>query len=525
MIKIEHLAKHAGTKLLFDDVNLNLNDGSRYGVVGANGSGKSTFLRLIAEEEEASLGTITPSKGSTLGWLKQDQYLFENEPILDVVLRGKPRLWQALQEKNTLLSGEEWTDRIAMRVAALEEIIEQEGGYAADALAHSLLTGLGIEEEKHENPLSTLSGGFKLRVLLARALFNNPDVLLLDEPTNYLDIVSIQWLEGYLTSRFKGLLLIVSHDQDFLNKVCTHILDIDYGDIRLYNGNYDQFMRQKEAIAEQRELEKKNLEKRVARLRLFIERFRASASRSKQALSREKQVDKLEWPEIEDSSRRAPHFAFQHARASAEIPLKAEALSKHYGAHQLFKDVNLTLKRGEKLVILGPNGVGKSTFLKVLLQEVGADNGEFAWGQNTSIAYFAQNHRDLMQADLTALDWLQGEHSYTSEEKLRGMLAQVLFPKEDVFKRIEALSGGEVSRLLIASMMLKKANVLILDEPTNHLDLEGREALAHALQKFDGTLLLVSHDRHFFSQVATRLLLLSHGSWKDFRGTYQDYQG
>ncbi|MFZ0564637.1 MAG: ABC-F family ATP-binding cassette domain-containing protein [Chlamydiales bacterium] len=509
MIILAHLAMHYGSQLLFDDVNLNLNQGCRYGIVGANGSGKSTLLRLIAGEEEPIVGTITLSKDSLLGWLKQDQYLFENEPILDVVLRGKKLLWEVMQTKEKLLKKENWSEEDAFHLAELEEKIEKEGGYEAEAEAQTLLSGLGIDEVKHYDSLSTLSGGFKLRVLLARALFSRPDILLLDEPTNYLDVISIPWLERYLVSEYKGLLLVVSHDRGFLNTVATHILDIDYGDIRCYTGNYDRFIQKKEEVIEQKMQEKKHLDKKAARMRQFIERFKANASRSKQASSREKLLEKLKWPDIEKSSRGYPHFSFKKEQASGKIVLKGSGLSKSFGEQLLFEDLNLMIERGEKIVILGKNGSGKSTLLKILLENLSPDQGSIQWGQNVEVAYFSQNLREQLSEEATVLEWLNESFPGYSTEQLRKVLGQTLFRKDQVHKKIGFLSGGEMSRLLLASIMLRGPNVLVFDEPTNHLDLESKEALSAALSSFEGTLLLVSHDRHFFKKIASRYLVLN----------------
>lgn len=523
MITLSNLSMLFGSRLLFDDVNLLLTPGNRYGLVGANGSGKTTFLKILGGQEEATLGEISLSKYTRVGWMQQDQYKYENDLILEVVLQGKEPLWKALEEKGNLIKKNEITPEEGMRLAELEEIIADNDGYTAEAVAHEILVGLGIHEDYHLEPLSVLSGGYKLRVLLAQALFNNPDVLLLDEPTNHLDIVTIGWLEAYLCKDFKGLLLFISHDHDFLNNLSTHILDIDYGEISLYTGNFDQFLVQKEAKKEQIEAEKATAEKRIAHLQSFVDRFRAKATKARQAQSKLKQIEKIEVPEIQDSSRRAPHFAFKQQRPSGKDVLEVEKISKRFEENQVLKNVSFKVKRGEKVAILGPNGVGKSTLLKILTDHLKADEGRFVWGYETHVSYFAQDHHEQLEGRQNLLNWLEEQAPDEITQRLRGALGQMLFTQDDAFKSISSLSGGEAARLLMASIMLAQPNVIILDEPTNHLDLEAREALAAALHAFPGTVLFVSHDRHFVSKVANRILALSPKGLKDYPGSFAEY--
>ncbi len=514
MITFQNISKKIGSRILFDDVSLQLNPKSVYGVVGANGCGKSTLLKIINGEEEPTLGNVSIQKNTTLGWLKQDQFLFENEPILNVVLRGRATLWEVMQKKEALLKKEDWKEEDAQILDDLEELFQNENGYEAESMAHYLLTGLGIEELKHSMKLNALSGGYKLRVLLARALYNKPDVLLLDEPTNYLDIVSISWLENYLKNDFKKLAVVVSHDQDFLNNISSHILDIDYGDIRLYTGNYDAFLNKKKEVIEQKLHEKKNLEKKAEKLRTFVERFKAKPSKAKQAMSKQKQLEKIQWPDIEKTNRRIPNFHFRQKKASGKVVLKVNDLSKSFGELNILKNFNVQVNRGEKIAILGKNGAGKTTLVKIITKDLLPDSGEVSWSDTVSIGYFSQNLKELLFQKVSILEWIQSQTD-NDFEKVRKVLGNVLFTQDDVNKKVPNLSGGEMTRLLIASIILKNNNVLILDEPTNHLDLEARDALANALKKFDGTVITVSHDRHFFTKFANRYLFFTKDGIKE----------
>jgi len=515
---------HVGARLLFDAVNLNLIKGRRYGLVGANGTGKSTLLRLLAGADTPSLGEIQISKQATLGWLKQDQFRYENDSVVEVVLQGKPKLWAALREKEAILEAAILDEKAGHRLGELEEIILHQDGYTADTFAQTLLVGLGVESQYHFKPLNALSGGFKLRVLLAQTLFEEPDILLLDEPTNHLDIMSIAWLEGYLKNGYKGLLLFISHDQDFLNNLSTHVLDIDYGEIREYVGNYNKFLIDKKLHAEQKQSELKNVEAKIAHMRVFVDRFKASASRSKQAMSREKMIDKLELPDIKKSSRISPNFNFRQKRPSGKKVLEIENIAKSFGEKKVLKNIGFSVNRGEKVAIIGHNGIGKSTLLKILMKQHEPDSGQFEWGYETQIAYFAQDHHETLQGNETLLEWLtEQRQGDTTSDGIRKALGQMLFPQDDVHKNIQNISGGEAARLLFANIMLQNANLIILDEPTNHLDLESREALGLALSKYEGTVLFVSHDRHFVSSFATRVLAFTEKGITDFQGSYPEY--
>jgi ATPase subunit of ABC transporter with duplicated ATPase domains len=523
MITITNLAMQYGARLLFTDVNLSLNAGYRYGLVGANGAGKTTFFKVVMGDEVASFGAVGTTKYARIGCLKQDHFLYENTSIINSVIAGKSELWSAIQEKEQLLALDVFDDEAGYRLGELEQIIADNDGYIADIFAAELLIGLGIGIEYHNQPLSVLSGGYKLRVLLAQSLFNNPDILLLDEPTNHLDIMSIYWLENYLKEKFKGVVVFISHDMMFLNNIATHILDIDYGEIRNYTGNYDKFLEQKQQIIELKLSETKNLEKKISQMQAFVDKFRASASRSSQALSREKQIEKIELPDIQKSSRVYPYFNFKQKRPSGKTILSVAQLSKSYGAKRILHNVNFSLQRSDKLVIIGPNGIGKSTLLKILLRLISGDGGSYEWSEGTQISYFAQDHHDLLNESITVMNWLSREAYSETENKIRSTLGQVLFRQDEVNKNILNLSGGEGARLLLAKIILEESNVLIMDEPTNHLDIEAKDSLKKALINYPGTLILVTHDRDFAKSIATRILAITSRGVTDFKGTYEEY--
>jgi ATPase subunit of ABC transporter with duplicated ATPase domains len=522
MLTINDLSLHYGTKLLFDGVNLVLNAQRRYGIVGANGTGKSTLLRLLMGQEEPSLGDILMPKGLSVGWVKQDHFRYEEDTVLNVVIQGKSALWEAMQEKDKLLEGE-WTDAAGNRLAYLEETIAHHDGYMAESEAHTLLKGLGIPTENHEKPLKMLSGGYKIRVLLAQALFENPQMLLLDEPTNHLDIMTIRWLEEYLIQEYKGLLLFVSHDIKFLNTVSTDILDIDYGEIREYPGNYDSFLVKKKELMTQKLQEKQAVEDKIAHMKKFVDRFKAKASKAKQAASRMKMIDKLEMPDIKKSSRVSPSLSFKTRRPSGKEVITVSGVGKTYGHKQVLKNINIKINRGEKVAIIGHNGIGKSTLLKIMMELIVPDTGSSTWGYETQVGYFAQDHHEALKDNVSVLEWITQHNSTVSETHLRAALGQVLFTKDEVEKSVHQISGGEAAKLLLANIMLMQPNVLVLDEPTNHLDLESIEAFADALKAYAGTMILVSHDRHFVAKIATRVIALTEAGIKDFQGSYKEY--
>ncbi len=522
MLTINELSKSHGARVLFQDASIQFNPGGCYGIVGANGTGKSTILRIIAGDEEPSSGEVSFPKKARLGWLNQDHFRFEDTPIIDVVLMGLPELWAAMEAKERLLADTEG-DFDADKYAELEDTIMRLDGYTAEAKASEILEGLNIASDKHREPMSILSGGYKLRVLLAQVLASRPDILLLDEPTNHLDIVSIAWLEKFLKA-FKGVTLVVSHDRHFLNSVCTHICDLDYDLVTLYKGNYAKFEESKVAQRERKEGEIDKREKEIADHKRFVERFRAKATKARQAQSRLKQMAKLTIDKLPQSSRQFPTFKFKSVRHSGKEVVSINEVCKSYDDKQVLFDVSLTVQRHDRIGIIGPNGIGKSTLLKIMLGHLEADIGEVEWGYETYPGYFSQDHSDVHVAENETLhSWLWNICPDQGTGFVRGKLAEVLFTQDDVEKRVHALSGGETARLVFAKLVVEQPNVLVLDEPTNHLDIEGIEALAAGLKKYDGTLIFVSHDRWFVGQLANRIISITEDGVDDFRGTYEEY--
>ena len=524
MISISNLEKSFGDRTLFSGASFQLNAGERYGLVGANGSGKTTFLDIASGQLEASQGTVSIPKRLRLGVLRQDQFLYEDEEILAVAMMGNPELWEAMVEKETLLAkAEEYFD--ADRFSELEETVQRHDGYTAEARATKILEGLGLPSHIHGDPLSTLSGGFKLRVLLAQVLAGAPDVLLLDEPTNHLDILSIRWLEMFLRD-FAGPVVVISHDHRFLDNVCTHILDIDYQSVLRYHGDYTTFLQSKQAERERREKGIVAREREIAHHQKFVDRFRAKASKARQAQSRVRMIEKKGEALIElaPSSRRYPTFRFEQVRDSGRDVLKLKGVKKAFGDNHVLHGVDLLVQRGERLAIMGPNGIGKSTLLKIVMGELEADQGEVEWGYETHPAYFAQDHRDRFDPPHnTAEGWVWDSCSDRDIGYVRARMALMLFSGDDSKKRLSALSGGEAARLVFTRLSIARPNVLVLDEPTNHLDLESIEALVEGLKAFPGTLILVSHDRWFVSRLATRIVEIKPEEVRDYHGTYEEY--
>ena len=523
MIAVSDLGKSFGPQTLFEGVSIQFNPGNRYGLVGANGSGKSTFLKVLTGEELPSEGTINLPKRLKLGVLQQDHFRYEQMPILEVAMMGNHEVWEAMVEKDELLANAE-QEFDSDRYAELEDLILRHDGYTLEARAGEILEGLGIPTEVHRNPMSTLSGGFKLRVLLAQVLASEPDALLLDEPTNHLDILSIRWLERFLTETFKGLAVIISHDHRFLDNICTHIVDVDYETIMLYPGNYTAFMAAKVGNRDRKEAEIEKREAEIAKHKDFIDRFKAKATKARQAQSKVKMIEKIVIERLPQTSRRYPVFKFKQGRPSGKQVLEIEGVSKAYGDKQVLKDVSLTVQRGDRIAIIGPNGIGKSTLLKIAMGEVEADAGRIEWGYETHRGYFSQDHSEVEKGNKQSVEaWLW---QYVPGEVIgfiRGNLGMVLFSGDDVKKSVGSLSGGEAARLVFCKLSVTKPNVLILDEPTNHLDLEAIEALVEALKAYDGTLIFVSHDRWFVSQLANRIVEISPKGINDFQGTYEEY--
>jgi ATPase subunit of ABC transporter with duplicated ATPase domains len=524
MISISNLGKSYGDRTLFARASFQLNAGERYGLVGANGSGKTTFLDIVSGDLDPSEGSVSIPKRLRLGVLRQDQFLYGDQEVLGVTLMGNPELWDAMVEKEALLAkAEESFD--AERFSELEETVQRLDGYTAEARAASILEGLGLPDEVHRQPLSTLSGGFKLRVLLAQVLASAPDVLLLDEPTNHLDILSIRWLEMFLRD-FPGPAVVISHDHRFLDNVITHVLDVDYETVLLYNGNYSAFLEAKAQERARREKEIASREREIAHHQKFVDRFRAKASKARQAQSKVRMIEKKAegLGELPPSSRRYPTFRFEQVRPSGRDVLKIEGVKKSFGNNAVLHGVDLVVQRGDRLAIMGPNGIGKSTLLKIVMGELEADEGEVEWGYETHPGYFAQDHREQFESpSRTAEEWIWDYCPDKDIGYVRGRMALMLFSGDDPKKRLGALSGGEAARLVFSRLSLERPNVLVLDEPTNHLDLESIESLVEGLKAFPGTLILVSHDRWFVSQLATRVVEIKPDDILDYQGTYEEY--
>ncbi|MYG36974.1 MAG: ABC-F family ATP-binding cassette domain-containing protein, partial [Gemmatimonadetes bacterium] len=524
MISVSGLAKSFGDRTLFRDVNFVLSPGERYGLVGANGSGKTTLLNILAGDLDASEGSVSMPGRVRLGVLRQDRFLYEHEEILEVALMGNEELWRATTEMEGVLARS--ADHFdAARFSELEDVIQRHDGYTAESRAAAILEGLGLPAKVHRQPLSTLSGGFRLRVLLAQVLAGAPDALLLDEPTNHLDILSIRWLEKFLRD-FRGPAVVISHDHRFLDNVATHMLDVDYETVLAYPGDYTGFLGLKAAERERREKEIAVRQREIAHHRKFVDRFRAKASKARQAQSRVRMIEKKAegLVELPRSSRRYPTFRFEQRRPSGQEVVSVRGVSKSFGDNRVLHEVDLAVRRGDRLAIVGPNGIGKSTLLKVMTGRLDADDGTVEWGYETHPGYFAQDPGDHLRTPRrTAEAWIDEFCEGKGIGFARGKMGMVLFSGDDVEKRLEALSGGESARLVLCSLMIREPNVLVLDEPTNHLDLEAIEALVKGLRGYPGTLIFVSHDRWFVGRLANRIVEITPDGMRDYRGTYEEY--
>jgi len=538
MLSVSNVSMRYGAKVLFDEVSTAFTPGKRYGLTGPNGAGKSTFMKILTGEMDPQKGTVVrPRK---LGVLSQDQFAFDAYRVIDTVIMGNKRLWAALEERDRIYEKPEMSDEDGMRLGELEGIVGEEDGYTAESDAAILLQGLDIPDEAHERKMGELQGGQKVRVLLAQALFGHPQALLLDEPTNNLDLDSIHWLQGFLNA-YDGVVIVISHDRHFLNSVCTHIADIDYETIITYTGGYDDMVVMKTQVRTQIESQNAQREKKISQLNEFIARF-AAGTRSSQVQSRRKEVERLQVTELARSNIQRPFIKFEQKRPSGKHILEIEGVAKAYGDREVVREFTASLLRGEKIALMGRNGAGKTTLVNALLansptvpeselrQTSGydgnfVDSGKVNWGHEAAVGYFAQDHKGLIQPGMTVFEWLHQWDPAAAHEEIRGLLGQMLFAREDGNKKTEVLSGGEAARVIFCKLMLQKPNVLVLDEPTNHLDLESINALNIALQRYHGTLLLVTHDHDLIDEVATRIWHFeTDHKITDFKGSYEEYQ-
>jgi ATPase subunit of ABC transporter with duplicated ATPase domains len=513
-----------GAKPLFENISVKFGEGNRYGLIGANGCGKSTFMKILAGVLEPSAGNVTIDSNERMAWLKQDQFAYEDQRVLDVVMMGHEQMWAANVEKNAIYMNPEATEDDYMRAAELENVYAEYDGYTAEARAGELLLGVGIPLDQHNGTMSAVAPGWKLRVLLAQALFANPDILLLDEPTNNLDINTIRWLEDVLNDR-ACTMIIISHDRHFLNQVCTHTCDMDYGTLKVYPGTYDDYMEAAQQARAQQAKDNARAKEKVAELQEFVRRFSANKSKAKQATSRLKMIDKIKIDEFKPSSRQYPfiRFEFDDKEKLHRNALEVEKLS-HGFDKPLFNDFNLMVEAGEKIAIIGENGIGKTTLLRCLAGDLKPNHGSVKWAEKAKLGYFAQDHEYEFEQGESLFDWMtRFTQEGDDDQAVRSMLGRLLFSGEDTKKSVKVLSGGEKGRMLYGRLMLQRTNVLLMDEPTNHMDMESIEALNTALDRYKGTLIFVSHDREFVSSIATRILEIKSDGIVDYRGNYEEY--
>jgi ATPase subunit of ABC transporter with duplicated ATPase domains len=510
-----------GAKPLFENVSVKFGNGHRYGLIGANGCGKSTFMKILGGDLEPTGGQVMLEPNVRLGKLRQDQFAYEDCTVIDTVIMGHAELAKVKAERDRIYSLPEMSEDDGMAVAELEVQFAEYDGYTAEARAGELLLGLGIPQDQHFGPMSAVAPGWKLRVLLAQALFSDPELLLLDEPTNHLDINTIRWLEGILVAR-NSTMIIISHDRHFLNSVCTHMADLDYGELRLFPGNYDEYMTAATQARERLLSDNAKKKAQIAELQQFVSRFSANASKAKQATSRARQIDKIQLDEVKPSSRVSPFIRFEQNKKLHRQAVTLENVTQGFDGTPLFKRLGLQIEAGERVAIIGPNGIGKTTLLRTLVGEMAPQSGEVKWTDSADVGYFAQDHAEDFADDATLFEWM-GQWTQGGEQMVRGTLGRMLFSSDDIQKSIKVISGGEQGRMLFGKLILKKPNVLVMDEPTNHLDMESIEALNLALENYPGTLIFVSHDREFVSSLATRILDMSETGVVDFSGSYDDY--
>ncbi len=523
MISANNITLRVGKKALFEDVNIKFTEGNCYGLIGANGAGKSTFLKILSGQLEPTKGDIVITPGQRLSFLQQDHFKYDAYTVLDTVIMGNARLYEIMKEKEAIYAKEDFTDEDGIRAIELEGEFAEMNGWEAESDAATLLNGLGIETEFHYSQMADLTGSQKVKVLLAQALFGNPDILLLDEPTNHLDLPAIEWLEEFLIN-FDNTVIVVSHDRYFLNKVCTHTADIDYGKIQLYAGNYDFWFESSQLLIKQMKEANKKKEEKIKELQEFISRFSANASKSKQATSRKRALEKIQLDDMRPSSRKYPYIDFRPNREIGNEVLMVENLSKTIDGVKVLDNISFTLGHDDKVAFVGANELATTTFFKILMGEMEPDEGNYKWGVTTSQAYFPKDNTLEFDNDLTITDWLTQYSEIKDATYVRGFLGRMLFPGEDGVKRVRVLSGGEKVRCLLSKMMISGANILILDEPTNHLDMESITALNNGLIKFPGVILFTSHDHQFVQTTANRIMeILPNGTLIDKITTYDEY--
>lgn len=523
VISAANITMQFGAKPLFENISVKFGQGNRYGLIGANGCGKSTFMRILSGELEPSAGNISVEPNMRVGKLRQDQFAYEDFSVIDTVLMGHEDLWTVKVERDRIYSNPEMSDEDGMRVADLEVQFAELDGYTAESRAGELLLGVGIPEDQHWGLMSEIAPGMKLRVLLTQVLFAEPDIMLLDEPTNNLDINTIRWLEDVLNQR-QCTMIIISHDRHFLNSVCSHMADIDYGELRVYPGNYDQYMFAATQAREQLLSDNAKKKDKIAELQSFVSRFSANASKAKQATSRAKQIEKIQLSEVKASSRVNPFIRFDQDKQLYRLALELTEVKKSFDDNHVLKGLSTVIEVGEKVAILGANGIGKTTLLKCLMGDYTPDSGTVKWSENANIGYYAQDHAHMFKSKMNVLDWMmQWKKPSDDEQSVRGVLGRMLFSQDDIAKPVSILSGGEKGRMIFGKLILQRPNILVMDEPTNHLDMESIESLNLALEKYVGTLIFVSHDREFVSSLATRIIEITDNGLRDFSGSYDDY--
>ncbi|MGL5249967.1 MAG: ABC-F family ATPase [Enterovibrio sp.] len=522
MISTANITQQFGAKPLFENISVKFGEGNRYGLIGANGCGKSTFMKILSGDLSPTHGNVSVEPNMRVAKLNQDQFAYETFSVIDTVIMGHKQLWQIKQERDRIYALEHMSEEDGMRVADLEVQFAELDGYMAEAKAGDLLLSVGIPVAQHFGPMSEVAPGWKLRVLLAQVLFADPDIMLLDEPTNNLDINTIRWLEETLNAK-NCTMIIISHDRHFLNSVCTHMADLDYGELRVYPGNYDEYMTAASQARDRLLTDNAKKKAQIAELQTFVARFSANASKAKQATSRARQIDKIKLDEVKASSRQNPFIRFEQSKVLYRNALEVENLSQGF-ERTLFEKFSAIFEVGERVAIIGENGVGKTTLLNTLAGVLEPKTGLYKWSENSNIGYYAQDHSDEFANDLNLLDWMgQWRQENDDEQTVRSFLGRMLFSQDDIRKSVQVLSGGEQGRMLLGKIMMHKPNILLMDEPTNHMDMEAIEALNTALEKYQGTLFFVSHDRVFVDSLATRILEISAGQVTDFKGTYSEF--